>query len=113
MDSSIVISRITMITKLLIGGQDTDNDRIDLLRPIAQHGWISSWKDFQDYYALTIERLALIVFHHLSNFNLHLLSIMVQQCIYKNRLHQDGYGQVKDYNECIHNLSLPNQVDIF
>ena len=38
MDSSIVISRITMITKLLIGGQDTDNDRIDLLRPIAQHG---------------------------------------------------------------------------
>ena len=64
-------------------------------------------------FALTIERLALIVFYSLNNFNLHLLSIMVQQYTYKNRLHHDGYGQVKDYNECIHNLSLQNQVDIF
>ena len=38
---------------------------------------------------------------------------MVQQCTYKNRLHHDGYGQVKDYNEYIHNLSLQNQVDMF
>ena len=45
--------------------------------------------------------------------NLHLLSIMVQQCTYKNRLHHDGYGQVKNYNECIYNLSLLNEVDIF
>jgi len=28
-------------------------------------------------------------------------------------LHYDGYGQVKDYNECVYNLSLLNQVDIF
>ena len=28
-------------------------------------------------------------------------------------LHHDGYSQVKDYNECIYNLSLSNQVDIF
>ena len=28
-------------------------------------------------------------------------------------LRHDGYGQVKDYNECIHNLSQLNQVDIF
>ena len=79
----------------------------------TQRAWISLWKDFRDYYALTIERLALIVFHSLSNFNLHLPSIMVQQCTYQNRLHHDGYGQVKDYNECIHNLSLLNQVDLF
>ena len=38
---------------------------------------------------------------------------MVQQCTYQNRLHHDGYGQVKDYNEMIHNLSLQYQVDIF
>jgi len=79
----------------------------------TQRAWISLWKDFRDYYALTIERLALIVFHSLSNFNLHLPSIMVQQCTYQNRLHHDGYDQVKDYNECIHNLSLLNQVDLF
>ena len=72
---------------------------------------ISLWKDCQDYYAPTIERLALIVFHSQCNFNLHHLSIKVQQYTYKNRLHHDGYGQVKDYNECIHNLL--NQVDIF
>ena len=71
------------------------------------------WKDCRYYYALTIERLALIIFHSLINFNLHLLSIVVQQCTYKNRLLHDGYGQVKDYNECIHNLGLQNQVDIF
>ena len=79
----------------------------------TQNAWFSLWKDFWDYYALIIERLALIVFYSLSNFNLHLLSIMIQQCTYKNRLHHDGYNQVKDYNECIHNLSLQNQVDIF
>ena len=79
----------------------------------AQRAWISLQKDCWDYYALTIERLALNIFHSLSNFNLYLISIMVQQCIYKNRLHHDGYGLVKDYNECIHNLSLLNQVDIF
>ena len=28
-------------------------------------------------------------------------------------LHHDGYGQVKDYNEIIHNRSLQYQVDIF
>ena len=38
---------------------------------------------------------------------------MVQQFIYKNRLHHNGYEYVKDYNEFIHNLSLPNQVDLF
>ena len=70
-------------------------------------------KGLSNYYALTIERLPLIVFHSLSNFNLHLLSITVQQCIYQNRLHHDGYGQVKDYNEMIYNLSLQYQVDIF
>ena len=79
----------------------------------TQRAWISLCKDFRDYYALTIERLALIVFHSLSNFNLQLFSIMVQQSAYQNRLHHDGYGQVKDYNECIHNLSLLNQVDLF
>ena len=73
----------------------------------TQRAWISLWKDFQDYYALTIERLALFVFLCLSNFKFHLLSIMVQQCTYQNRLHHD------DYNECIHNLSLLNQVDLF
>ena len=79
----------------------------------TQCAWISLWKNFRDYYALTIERLALIVFHSLSNFNLRLLSPMVQQCTYQNRLHHDGYGQVKNYNEMIHNLSLQYQVDIF
>ena len=79
----------------------------------TQRAWISLWKDFHDYYTLTIERLALIVFHSLSNFNLHIISIMVQQYTYQNRLHHDGYGQVKNYNECIHNLSLRNQVDYF
>ena len=79
----------------------------------TQCAWISLWKDFWDYNALTIERLALFVFHSLSSFNLHILSIMVEQCTYQNRLHHDGYGQVKDYNECIHNLSLLNQVDLF
>ena len=74
---------------------------------------ISLWKDFRDYYVLTIERLALIVFLSLNNFNLHLLFIMVQQCTYQSRLHQKGHGQVKDYNEYIHNLSLLNQVDLF
>ena len=38
---------------------------------------------------------------------------MVQQCTYQNKVHHDGYGQVKDYNEMIHNLSLQYQVDIF
>jgi len=38
---------------------------------------------------------------------------MVQQYTYQNRLHPNEYGQVKDYNECIYNLSLLNQVDIF
>ena len=32
---------------------------------------------------------------------------MVQQCAYQNRLHYDGYGQVKDYNEYIHDLRAP------
>ena len=38
---------------------------------------------------------------------------MVQQCIYQNTLNRDGYGQVNDYNEMIHNLSLQYQVDMF
>ena len=38
---------------------------------------------------------------------------MIQQCTYQNRLHHDGYGQVKDYNEYIQNLSLLNQEDLF
>ena len=38
---------------------------------------------------------------------------MVQQSTYQNRLHHDGYGQGKDYNEMIHNLSLQYQVDLF
>ena len=63
-------------------------------------------------FALTIERLTLIVFHSLSNLNLYLFSIMVQQCTYQNRLHHDGYSQVKDYSECIHNLSLLSQVNL-
>ena len=99
---------------LFIGGQVIGNDKIDLLMPMLNvHESSSLQKDCRDYYALTIKRLALIVFHSLSNFNLHLLSIMVQQCTYKNKLHHDGYDQIKDYNECIHNLSLQNQVDIF
>jgi len=63
-------------------------------------------------FALTIKKLALIVFQSLSNLNLYLLSIIVQQCTYQNRLHHDGYSQVKNYNECIHNLSLLNRVDL-
>ena len=99
---------------LFIGGQVIGNDTIDLLMPMLNvHESSSLQKDCRNYYVLAIERLALIVFHSLSNFNLYFLSIMVQQCTYKNRLHQDGYRQIKDYNECIHNLSLQNQVDIF
>ena len=99
---------------LFIGGQVIGNDTIDLLMPMLNvHESSSLQKDCGDYYALTIERLVLIVFHSLSNFNLHLLSIMVQQRTYRNRLHHDGYGQVQDYNEIIHNLSLQYQVDIF
>ena len=101
-----------MITPL-IGVQVTGIDMIDLLKPTLNVHESHYGRTFRDYYALTIERLALIVFHSLSNFNLHLPSIMVQQCTYQNRLHHDGYGQVKDYNECIHNLSLLNQVDLF
>ena len=102
------------MTTLFIGGQVTGNDTIDLLMSMLNvHESSSLQKDYRDYYALTIERLTLIVFHSLSNFNLHVLSIMVQQCTYKNMLHHDGYGQIKDYNECIHNLSLQNHVDLF
>ena len=100
------------MTTPLIGVQVTSNDTIELLKSTL-NVHISLWKDFRDYYALTIERLALIVFLSLSNFNLHLLSIMVQQCTYQSRLHQKGHGQVKDYNEYIHNLSPLNQVDLF
>ena len=93
---------------LFIGGQVIGNDTIDLLMPMLNvHESSSLQKDCRDYYALTIKRLALIAFHSLSNFNLHLLSIMVQQCAYQNRLHYDGYGQVKDYNEYIHDLRAP------
>ena len=38
---------------------------------------------------------------------------MVQKCTYRNRLHHDGYGQVKDYDEMIHNPSQQNQVGIY
>ena len=44
---------------------------------------------------------------------LTLFFIMIQQCTYQNKLHYDGYGQVKDYNEIIYNLSLQYQVNIF
>ena len=44
---------------------------------------------------------------------LTLFFIMIQQCTYQNKLHYDGYGQVKDYNEIIYNLNLQYQVNIF
>ena len=44
---------------------------------------------------------------------MHLLSIIVQQRAYKDRLHHNGDSQVKDYDESVHNLSSLNQVNIF
>ena len=110
MDSLLFISKITIMTAPLIGGQVIGNDTKNLLRPTLN---VHESHYERTVEIITIERLALIGFHNLSDFNLHLLFIVVQQCTYQNRLHHDGYGQVKDYNEMIHNLSLQYQVDIF
>ena len=55
----------------------------------------------RDYYALTIERLAILTCTSFLSWSNNV------------PIHHDGYGQVKNYNESIHNLSLQNQVNIF